>query len=135
MRVNTVHVSRATVFVRDVLAGHRPAECALPADVSSRNPRPVTEPTITLGRDEVTTMDQIPTFLAMLGLSALSMALAAVFVACLGYFVNRIMLRRYARELVADWRLQLELLDIPERVHALRNPPPDIAEALAILRR
>jgi hypothetical protein len=80
-------------------------------------------------------MDQIPTFLAMLGLSALSMVLAAVLVACLGYFVNRMVLRRYARELVADWRLQLELLDVPERVHALRNPPPDIAEALAILHR
>jgi hypothetical protein len=81
-------------------------------------------------------MDQIPdNFLAMLGLSALSMVLAAVLVACLGYFVNHMMLRRYARELVADWRLQLELLDVPDRVQALRNPPPDIAEALAILHR
>ena len=80
-------------------------------------------------------MDQFPIFLAMLGLSALSMVLAAVLVVYLGHFVNQIMVRRYARELVADWRLQLELLDVPERVHALSNPPPDIAEALAILRR
>jgi hypothetical protein len=77
----------------------------------------------------------VGTFLAMLGLSALSMVLATVLVACLGYFVNRQLLRRYARELVADWRLQLELLDVRDRVQAIRNPPPDIAEALAILHR
>ncbi|HET6919638.1 MAG TPA: hypothetical protein VFI46_09250 [Jiangellaceae bacterium] len=78
---------------------------------------------------------RVGTFLAMLGLSALSMVLATVLVACLGYFVNRQLLRRYARELVADWRLQLELLDVRDRVQAIRNPPPDIAEALAILHR
>jgi hypothetical protein len=81
-------------------------------------------------------MDQIPeNFLAMLGLSALSLVLAALLVAGLGAFVNHLILRRYARELVADWRLQLELLEVPDRMHALRNPPPDIAEALAILNR
>lgn len=74
-------------------------------------------------------------FFAMLGLSALSMVLAAALVAFLGYFVNRQVLRRYARELVADWRMQLELLDIPDRVQAQHNPPPDVAEALAFLNR
>jgi hypothetical protein len=74
-------------------------------------------------------------FLAMLALSAMSMLLATVFVACLGYFVNRLMLRRYARELLADWRMQLELLDARDRVQAMRNPPPDVAEALALLHR
>jgi hypothetical protein len=78
---------------------------------------------------------QVDTFLAMLGLSALSMALATALVVFLGYFVNRQVLRRYARELVADWRLQLELLDARDRMQAIRNPPPDIAEALAILHR
>ena len=78
---------------------------------------------------------EVGTFLAMLGLSALSMALAVVLVGFLGYFVNRQLLRRYARELVADWQLQLELLDLRDRAQALRNPPPDIAEALAILQR
>ena len=74
-------------------------------------------------------------FFAMLGLSALSMVLATALVAFLGYFVNRQVLRRYARELVADWRMQLELLDFPDRVQAQRNPPPDVAEALAFLNR
>jgi hypothetical protein len=74
-------------------------------------------------------------FLAMLALSAMSMLLATVSVACLGYFVNRLMLRRYARELLADWRMQLELLDARDRVQAMRNPPPDVAEALALLHR
>ena len=74
-------------------------------------------------------------FLAMLVLSAMSMLLATVLVACLGYFVNRLVLRRYARELLADWRMQLELLDVRDRMQAMRNPPPDIAEALALLHR
>jgi hypothetical protein len=78
---------------------------------------------------------RVDTFLAMLGLSALSMVLATVLVGFLSYFVNRQILRRYARELVADWRLQLELLDSPDRVQALSNPPPDVAEALALLHR
>ncbi len=78
---------------------------------------------------------RVGTFVAMLGLSALAMVLAAVLVAGLGYFVNRQLLRRYARELVEDWQLQLELLDVDDRVLAVRNPPPDIAEALAILHR
>jgi hypothetical protein len=73
-------------------------------------------------------------FLAMLVLSALSMVLATGLVVFLGYFVNRQVLRRYARELVADWRMQLELLDISDRAQALRNPPPDVAEALAFLK-